>query len=172
MLNINDFTRGDTRYTDFAGKTTLWGTEISIDAEFEEELGKTEETLAAALPAINEKLAFIENNAAAVKDSTVSDAHLDELASDWLCELVDADGDDDDGEGAEVETEDGVFVSADVTPEQFKASLYPIALGLEFGESVGACQAYLELGCEPDYFAGHRVHIEIDEENAITCGGI
>ncbi|MCR5122282.1 MAG: DUF2262 domain-containing protein [Ruminococcus sp.] len=174
MLNINDFKRGDTRYTDFEGKTALWGTEISVDAEFEDELGKTEETLAAALTAINEKLAFIEKNAETVKDSTVSGAHLDELASDWLYELVEnEDGDGDSGDDdIEVELEDGVIVSVNVTPEQFKASLYPRALGFEFGESTATCQAYLELGCDPDYFAGHRIHIEIDEENGIVCEGI
>ena len=33
-----------------------------LDISFEEKLGKTEETLAEALPAINSKLSFIEEN--------------------------------------------------------------------------------------------------------------
>ena len=69
MLTTNDFKRGDVRYTDFVTETELWGRKVRVDVSFEEELGKTEETLAAALPAINEKLAFIEQNAEAVKQS-------------------------------------------------------------------------------------------------------
>ena len=168
MLTLSDFKRGDTRYTDFVAEYTLWGQKISLDVSFEEELGKTEETLAAALPVINGKLAFIEENAAAIKNSTVSDAHLDELATDWLYELVE----DENEESPTVELEDGVTIPADVTAEQFTASLFPRFLGLEFGESPESCQAYLELLCDPDYFAGHRVHIEIDEENEIGCEGI
>ena len=172
MLNITDFKRGDTRYTDFITKTTLWGTEISLDISFEEELGKTEETLAAALPAINAKLAFIEQNPEAVKQSSISDAHLDELAGDWLYELVEEEDENAEDEDIMVEMEDGKMVSVNVTPDQFKESLIPLFLGLEFGESTESCQAFLELVCDPDYFAGHRVHIELDEENEISCEGI
>ena len=172
MLTLSDFKRGDTRYTDFVAEYTLWGQKISLDVSFEEELGKTEETLAAALPVINGKLAFIEENAAAIKNSTVSDAHLDELATDWLYELVEDENEEADDEDVMVEMEDGKTVSVNVTPDLFKASLFPRFLGLEFGESLESCQAYLELLCDPDYFAGHRVHIEIDEENEIGCEGI
>ena len=72
MLTTNDFKRGDVRYTDFVTETELWGQKVRVDVSFEEELGKTEETLAAALPAINAKLAFIENNADAVRQSSGS----------------------------------------------------------------------------------------------------
>ena len=168
MLTLSDFKRGDTRYTDFIAETTLWEQKIKLDVSFEEDLGKTEETLSAALLVINEKLAFIEGNAEKIKQSAVDDAHLDELASDWLYELVE----DEDEEDPVVELEDGRTVAADVTPEQFTASLFPVALGFEFGDSAESCQAYLECCCDPDYFAGHRVHIEIDEENEITCEGI
>ena len=170
MLSLTDFTHGDVRYTDFVTETELWGWKVRVDVSFEDELGKTEETLATALPAINDKLAFIEQNPDAVKQSTVSDAHLDELAGDWLYELVE--DEDADEEGLMVEMEDGKMVSVDVTPDQFKASLIPLFLGFEFGENTESCQAFLELACDPDYFAGHRVHIELDEENEISCEGI
>lgn len=172
MLTTNDFKRGDVRYTDFVTETELWGRKVRVDVSFEEELGKTEETLAAALPAINEKLAFIEQNAEAVKQSTIDDTHLEELASDWLYELVEDEVEDEDEEDIMVELEDGKTVSVNVSPEQFKASLIPLFLGFEFGETTESCQAFFELLCDPDYFAGHRVHIEIDEENGIACEGI
>lgn len=165
MLTINDFERGDDRYTDYIAECTLCGKRIAADASFESELGKTEQTLAAALPAINEKLGFIEESFGAIADSAV-EAGLDELAEEWLGELAEDEG------SKEVTLEDGSTVPAEVTPESFKASLYPVAAGFEFTESTERCVAYLELLCDPDYFAGHRIHIEIDEENEISCEGI
>ena len=166
MLNTTDFKRGDDRYTDYITDSKLWGEMLKLDIFFEEKLGKTEETLAEALPAINSKLSFIEENMDAVKRASVDDAHLDELAEDWLSELLEHEDD------TEVELEDGSKIPVEVTPERFIASLYPVALGFEFNESTEICAAYLELCCDPDYFAGHRVHIEIDEENEISCNGI
>ena len=159
MPELSDFKRGDVRYTDFATEVTLWGKKIKFDTAFEEELGKTEETLAAALPAINDKLAFIEQNAEAIKLSTTAEAHLDERANDWEYEAYEENGGDPDE-------------YVEITAEQFREGLFPVALGVEFSESTERCQAYLELLCEPDYFAGHRIHIEIDEENEIGCEGI
>ena len=126
----------------------------------------TEKTLAAALPAINNRLDFIEANKDAVRQSTVDDAHLDELAEEWISELAENEDDE------EITLEDGSTIPASVTPERFLASLYPVAMGFEFSESTDACQTYLEFCCEPDYFAGHRVHVGIDEENEISCDGI
>ena len=156
MLKPSDFRRGDTRYTDFVTEGTVLGKNIPIDVSFEEELGKTEETLAAAMTAINEKLGFIESEAARIMQSTIDDAHLDEPASDRAFEEFE--GNEDDFE--------------DITAEEFVKSLYPAALGFEFSDSLESCQAYLELNCDPDYFGGYRIHIEIDEENEISCDGI
>lgn len=165
MLTITDFQRGDNRYEDFVTERTLWGERLAhkISVSFAEKLGKTEETLAAALPTLNAKLAFIEENEAAVKQSA---AYLHELAEDWLYELVENEDD------TEVELEDGKMVSVDVSPECFMASLYPMALDFKFKESTEICEASIELCCDPDYFAGHRIHIEINGANEIECNGI
>ena len=88
MLNLSDFQRGDDRYTDYITDSKLWGEPLKLDISFEEKLGKTEDTLAEALPAINSKFSFIEENMDAVKLASVDDAHLDELAEDWLSELL------------------------------------------------------------------------------------
>lgn len=166
MLNLTDFKRGDDRWTDYIAEITLLGEKIELDVSFGDALGKTEETLAAALPAINSKLRFMETNKEAVLLSTVDDAHLDELAEEWLYELVE------DEDDTEVELEDGSTVPVEVTPERFMESLFPVAFGFDFKKSTAQCSAYLELLCEPDYFAGHRIHIKISEENEISCDGI
>lgn len=166
MLNSADFKHGDCRYTDYITEITFMGEKIQLDIFFEDALGKNEETLAAALPEINRKLGFIEANKDAVLHSSVDDAKLDALAEEWIADLA---------ENADDETvtlEDGSTIPARVTPERFLASLYPAALGFEFSESTDLCRAYLELCCKPDYFAGHRVRIEINEENEISCDGI
>lgn len=165
MLNLTDFERGDNRYEDFVTERTLWGEPLAHKASvsFADSLGKSEETLAAALPAINSKIAFLEENSAAIKESA---AYLHELAEDWLYELIENEDD------TEVELEDGSIIPVEVTPERFMESLFPVAFGFKFKESTSRCRAYLELLCEPDYFAGHRIHIRIDEENRISCEGI
>ncbi|MBR6718522.1 MAG: DUF2262 domain-containing protein [Oscillospiraceae bacterium] len=165
-MNLNDFRRGDTRYTDYVADYALHGQKLTLDVSFEEKVGKGENTLADALPAINSKLAFIEEHYAAVTQAAVDDAHLDELAEDWLSELLENEDDE------TVTLEDGKVVPVKVTQESFLASLFPVALGLEFNESTDCCAAYLELCCDPDYFDGHRVHIEVNEENEISCDGI
>ncbi len=165
MFQITDFRRSDDRWSDYDTVGTLWGQELlhEISVDFADALGKSEETLAAALPAINSKLAFLEENSAAIKESA---SYLHELAEEWLYELVE------DEDDTEVELEDGVTVPIEVTPERFMESLFPVALGFEFKESTARCRAYLELLCDPDYFAGHRIHIKINEENEIECEGI
>ena len=165
MLQITDFRRGEHRWEDYYAAVPLWGQELrhDISVDFADALGKGEETLAAALPAINSKIAFLEENSAAIKESA---AYLHELAEDWLYELVENEGD------TEVELEDGSTVSIEVTPERFMESLFPVAMGFKFKENLLCCQAYLELLCEPDWFAGHRIHIKINEENGIECEGI
>lgn len=165
MLQITDFRRSDHRWADYYAAVPLWGQELrhDISVSFADVLGKGEETLAAALPVINSKIAFLEENSAAIKESA---SYLHELAEDWLYELIENEGD------TEVELEDGSTVSIEVTPERFVESLFPVAFGFKFNESTARCRAYLELLCEPDYFAGHRIHIKISEENEIECEGI
>ncbi|MBR5723720.1 MAG: DUF2262 domain-containing protein [Oscillospiraceae bacterium] len=165
MLQITDFRHGDHCWEDYYTAGTLWGQALrhDISVSFADALGKGEETLAAALPAINSKIAFIEENSAAIKESA---AYLHELAEEWLYELVENEDD------TEVELEDGSTVSTTVTPERFMESLFPVAMSFKFKENLLCCQAYLELLCEPDWFAGHRIHIKINEENGIECEGI
>ena len=171
-----DFLRGDNPYTDFYAEGSLWGqalrNHISVSfaklpdrnkKQFPNALPDVYSTLMKALHTINCKLAFIEANEAAIKQSA---AFLHELAEDWLYELVENEDD------TEVTLEDGSTIPVDVSPQRFMESLFPVALSFEFKESTAVCSAYLELLCEPDWFAGHRIHIKINEQNEIECEGI
>ncbi len=165
-LQVTDFQTGGSSCADYSAGDSLWGQNLHIDVFFSDALGKTADTLAAALPAINNKLAFLEELQDNIKRYTVEGAHLDELAENRLCALAE------DGDDAEVTLEDGTAVPVEVTPERFIASLYPVAMGFVFNDSTERSQAYLELGCRPDYFAGHRIRITINEQYRIECSGI
>ena len=134
-LQVTDFQTGGSSCADYSAEDSLWGQNLHIDVFFSDALGKTADTLAAALPAINNKLAFLEELEDNIKRYTVEGAHA-------------------------------------VTPECFTASLYPVAMGFVFKDSTERSQAYLELGCRPDYIAGHRIRITINEQYRIECEGI
>ena len=134
-LQVTDFQTSGSSCADYSAEDSLWGQNLHIDVFFSDALGKTADTLAAALPAINNKLAFLEELEDNIKRYTVEGAHA-------------------------------------VTPECFTASLYPVAMGFVFKDSTERSQAYLELGCRPDYIAGHRIRITINEQYRIECSGI
>lgn len=163
-LRITDFQPGGS-HSDFTAADTLWGQKLRINVSFSEALGKTAETLAAALPAICNKLAFLEELEDNIRQYTVY-KHLDQLAAERLSPLAK------NGNGKTVTLADGSTVPADVTPESFTASLYPVEIRFAFRDSTERSQADLMLGCKPDYFAGHRIRISINEQYRIECEGI
>ncbi len=163
-LRITDFQSGGS-HSDFTAADTLWGQKLRIDVSFSETLGKTAETLAAALPAISNKLAFLEELEDNIRQCTVY-RHLDQLAAERLSTRAK------NGDGKRVTLADGSTVPADVTPECFMKSLYPVEMRFLFQDSTERSQADLLLGCKPDYFAGRRIRISINEQYRIECEGI
>ena len=123
------------------------------------------ETLAAALPAISNKLAFLEELEDNIRQYPVY-RHLDQLAAEQLSTRAK------NGDGKTVTLADGSTVPADLTPENFMKSLYPVEMRFLFQDSTERSQADLLLGCKPDYFAGRRIRISINEQYRIECEGI
>ena len=149
-------------------KYQIWDKEILTAVCFSEFEEEPEALTPEIRSVIQDKIDFINQHRKEIREST---AGLNELAEDWLIQEVDDDTVDL-NELTSVTREDGTEVDLPVTEEIFQNSLYLIDVTFEFRNHTETCKAFLEFGCEPDYFWGHRVHIKINEENQIVCEGI
>ncbi len=130
------------------GEMTEEQCEELIDA-YDENDGLPERTVAAA-----EKLLQLAESSRDEVIRSMIDGHMHELAEEWEYEAT--------------EDED-----VKVTAEQFAESLFPIDITAEFKESLdGGGSVYLEFGCDPDWFGGHRIHVRLGADGRAVCEGI
>ncbi|MBE6876158.1 MAG: DUF2262 domain-containing protein [Ruminococcus sp.] len=146
----------------------IWNREILTAVCFSEFEEEPEALTPEFRSAIQDKIDFINRHHQEILNSA---SGMAELAEDWLIQGIEDDTVDLD-ELTSVTMEDGTEVAFPVTEKAFKNSLYLIDVTFEFRKNSEICKAFLEFGCEPDYFCGHRVHIKINEEHQIICEGI
>ena len=146
-------------------EATLWGNPgVSVTVDFPG--GQDwEEGLEEYLPALRERLRWLEENRSALEDCLLEDGML-ELAEDWASGAEEAEDEEDEC----YVMEDGQKVFLPVREEDFRASLYMESVGIDL--SSGEPALHLCLCCSPDYFAGHCLCVSVDTEGNIESGGL
>jgi hypothetical protein len=151
------------------GPVEIWGDGIEVEVFLPVSIGTEEEIRAAALaavPWIEEQLALIQAHKSEIALEMQGDK---ERAEEWIWDDPDF-VELSDNEGYTVL--DGEKVSVPISDETFRNSLFLWSVVFEPAAAAGLFKMTLEIGCKPDYFAGHRIHVEIDEYRQVIGHGI
>ena len=163
---MRDLTLQESRDYTYEGRCRLWGQDVFVGLDLPEGEDKAR-ALEAALPAVEQRLEWLENNRAGVEKALLDDGGPD-LAQDWASSAELAEEED-----AECYImEDGQKVFFPITPEAFCASLQPESLVLNGKEGNGRFRMELMLVCDPDYFAGHALEVCVEADGTISSGGL
>lgn len=151
------------------GPVEIWGDGVEVVVFLPASTGTKEETHAAALAAVpwmEEQLAWLQVHKTEIALEMQGDK---ERAEEWIWDDPDF-VELSDNEGYTVL--DGEQVSVPISNEDFRNSLFLWSIVFKPGAAAGVFKMNLELGCKPDYFAGHRIHVEIDEHRLIASQSI
>ena len=130
---MRDLTLQESRDYTYEGRCRLWGQDVFVGLDLPEREDKAR-ALEAALPAVEQRLEWLENNRAGVEKALLDDGGPD-LAQEWASSAELAEEED-----AECYImEDGQKVFFPITPEAFCASLRPESLVLNGKEGNGRC---------------------------------
>ena len=150
----------------YEGCCTIWGQEIFMGLDLPAGEDKSA-ALQDALPFIEERLGWLENNRAGIEKALLDDGGT-ALAQEWACSA-------EEGEEEGVESyimEDGQIVYFPITSEDFCASLRLESLVLDGSDGNGAIRMEVLLICDPDYFAGHALAVHVEADGTVVSDGL
>ncbi len=154
-LNSEDFTESE--FSSFEINLKIWKKDAQIAIDFPKDK-KKDLCLKKFLPYIEKELLWIEKNKSSVEDFLIENNCL-ELAEEWASSapLLECASE----ECYIMEDDQKVFFP--ITKEDFCNSLYIETLTMNFEKNKETASIELILVCNPDYFAGHCLIMNIDE---------
>lgn len=170
-MEYHDF-REDENFS-MSGKTTIWSERIiEVGLELGDERGKREQVLR-YIDAINEQLDWIRNNRGIIADMLVKSSMLS-LAEDWISGAEDISEYDEDEEPIQeiYRLNDGTEVALPLHEKDFKSSLRMNSITIDLTEGRENMNTELYLTCEPDYFAGHCIVLDLKRDGTMECRGL
>ncbi|MBQ8078762.1 MAG: DUF2262 domain-containing protein [Oscillospiraceae bacterium] len=149
------------------GTTCIWSErEVEIGLDLNDERGKREQVLR-YLDAINAQLDWIIANRAVIADMLVKSGMLT-LAEDWISGAEELDA-----ENAEIyRLEDGTEVALPLPEKTFRDSLRMEGITIDLTGGRENMSTPLFLFCDPDYFAGHSILLNIEADGTMECLGL
>ena len=170
-MDYHDFREDDT--FDMKGETTIWSERIiPIGLELGDERGKREQVLR-YIDAINAQLEWIRQNRGVIADMLVKSGMLT-LAEDWISGAEDISEYDENEEPIKeiYRMEDGSEVALPLSEREFKESLRMDSISIDLSGGREHQSAELYLTCEPDYFAGHCIVLDLETDGTMECRGL
>lgn len=165
-MEISAFRPG--KYFSFEGEYPLWGTRVSVGIGLGNSVVDKNQQLADSLPAIEERLTWLESNRPTIEKALLDDGMVS-LAEDWASSAEEAE----DALGCYV-MEDGQKVCLPITSQDFCRSLSVSSLGMYCEDGKEDIMMDVFLVCSPDYFAGHSINITIKADGSVKnnslCG--
>lgn len=163
-MKLQDLKRHDI----FAFECTvaLWGQkEVPLFIDIAPPVNR-DDTLRAFLPALEQKLLWLERHKPAVEKALLQDG-LCTLAADWMAGAEAADE-----EGECYVCKEGEKVFLPITPDDFCRSLLAQSMAVFADKNKKGVSLELYLACSPDYFAGHAIRGTIDKHNDVRSQGL
>lgn len=160
-MEITDFKPSEV--FSFEGEAAIWGEKVNIGVECENS------SLEVMLPMINNLVAFLENNKAAVVEA-LAKAGIIDLAEDWACGAEEAEDSTEEHECYIME--DGSRVYFPITKEDFAKALHFDGISVYYDEDEDDISASVYFVCKPDYFAYHCIETFIDSKGNIEVNGL
>ncbi len=145
---------------DYEATVELWGNRdvhMGVDC-----CGKSLEKL---LPRIDKLIQLLEVSRDRIARALVAADYIS-LAEDWASSAEEAES-----KGCYI-MEDGTEVQLPISEQDFTESLILDCLSVDCDEKTGEASAGIYLVCQPDYFAGHCIEIEVDSKGNIEVLGI
>lgn len=149
------------------GSTVVWNGQASdIALVLGNDRGNREQVLR-YLDAINEQIGWIAGNQAMIADMLVKSGMLT-LAEDWISGAQELEA----GEGRCFVTESGQKVTLPLTEAEFCQSLRLDSVTIDLSGGREGQSAELFLSCDPDYFAGHSILLDLAHDGTMLCRGL
>lgn len=164
-MTVKDFKKSEL-FT-FEGRCMIWGEkDVPLSVDFPDgETGDVNALLAAHLPDIEKRVAWVNASRAAIEQCVVDDGMV-ELAEDW------AQSAEEDPDSDCYIMEDGEKVCLPITEADFRKSLSVGEMSLGFTAGWDSPDMELYLYCKPDYFAGHTIIVDVDKDGNCECGSL
>ncbi len=158
MMKTEDFQPSE--IFDYEITVKLWGrTDVHAGVDCDgRSLGKL-------IPKIEKLLTFLDDSREKITEALLKEGYL-ATAEDWASSAAACE----DKEDCYI-MEDGAEVQLPITAEDFATALEIDCLSIDFNEK-GEAEAGVYLVCEPDYFAGHCIEIELNGKGGIEILGI
>lgn len=166
-LEIMRLTEDD--YSCSFGSVRIWSDGVEVGLFIPTSVGTEEDAKKCAVdlvPLLERELAWLEASKKAIVKEMAGDR---ERAEEWTRENPEYVEVSDDEGYVDI---DGERVSLPITEEAFEKSLFLWAATYTLKNIPDSLSLSLELGCFPEYFEGHRLHVEIDEHKNIVSNGI
>ncbi|WP_379139730.1 DUF2262 domain-containing protein [Paenibacillus sp. sgz500992] len=147
----------------------IWEDDVEVEIFLPTAIGSKEmakDAAISAVPLLEEELAWLQMNKGELGKAL---EWAKERAEEWIwddpdfVELSDNEG--------YVEL-DGQTVCVPISDEAFLNSLFLWSVVFEQVDGAGSFKMSIELGNKPDYFAGHRIHMDIDEHKNFVNQGL
>jgi len=143
----------------------LWGLKKEVGIEVEN-LVATDLLLDSILPIIESRISFLNEQRSKIEKALIEDDGI-ELAECWVTSAESSK----DEENCYI-MENGQKVYCPITEEYFRSILYIDEAEITFEDSLDNVSTEFFITCNPDIFAGHALHMEIDQNNKVLCYGL